>query len=185
MRSRRWLDSMSILIVLASDIGRSTDDRIDRLNSFAGAYYLFKDHGVELALASPGGGWPWPTLGPHSSELTGSFARLAQDLAAREELADTLSLAQVCVGDFEGAYCVGLAGPIWRSAPEGSVEEVLAQFLAASKPVAVIPSILDLSPHGSGKGLLITGEAAGTELPAAHALLAATQAMTANRRRRK
>jgi hypothetical protein len=175
---------MSILIVLASDMGTSTDDWVNRLNSFAGAYYLFKDHGVELALASPSGGWPWPGLGPHSSELTGSFARLAQDLAAREELADTLSLAQVCVDDFEGAYCVGLVGPIWRSAQEGSAEGMLAQFLAVGKPVAVIPSILDLSPYGSGKGLLITGEAAEAALLAAHALFAATQAMTANQRRR-
>jgi putative intracellular protease/amidase len=104
------------------------------------------------------------------------LARLARDGVAREELADTLSLEQVFVDDFAGVYCVGLPGPIWRVAGEASIEAVLARFLRAGKPVAVCPSNLDLSPHGAGEGLLITGEATQSALLVAQTLLAATRA---------
>lgn len=165
---------MSILIVLVSEGGEI--DIISGLSGFAQAYYLFKDEGVELTLASQLGGWPWPGLVTRYPGATGSLARLAQDGAAREELADTLSLDQVCVDDFAGAYCVGLPGPIWRAEGEATIEAVLARFLRAGKPIAVLPSNLDLSPHGAGDGLLITGEATQSALLAAQTLLSATRA---------
>ena len=170
---------MSILIVLVSD-ATSGSNWAFRLNGFAQAYYLFKDEGVELTLASSAGGWPWPGLARRHAEVTGSVARLAEDSAAREELADTISVDQVCVEDFDGVYCVGLPGPIWRPEGEGSVAAVLARFLDSGKPVAVIPSHLDLSPRGAGNGLLITGEAAESALLAAQTLLAATLARAVN-----
>ena len=50
---------------------------------------------------------------------------------------------------------------------------MIADFLGAAKPVAIMPSDLDLVPHGAGRGLLITGDSAGTALLAAHALIGA------------
>lgn len=172
-------DGPTILIILSPDADASGGDWTSRLNGFAQAYYLFKDAGVEIALASRAGGWPWPGSASRNPETTDSLARFAQDAAAREELADTLSLDQVCIDDFEGAYCVSLPGPIWRSEDEASVEALIGRFLKSGKPVAIIPSVLDLAPHGAGDGLLITGEAAGSARLAAQTLLAAAQAQAA------
>lgn len=170
---------MSILIVLASGLASTGGGCVSCRNGFAQVYYFFKDEGVKITLASLEGGWPWPGLTTRNPKAAGNFVRLAQDEAAREQIADTLSLDQIFIDDFEAAYCIGLLGPIWRTANQASAEAVLARFLAAGKPVAIMPSNLDLAPHGAGSGLLITGEAEPSAIIAAQILLAATRARTA------
>lgn len=167
---------MAILFVFVSEEDPSDTEWATRLEDFARAYHVFNDEAVDVTLASVTGGWPWPSLIRQPTGDTPEFARFARHAAAREELADTLSLDQICVADFEGVYCIGRPAPIWHSAITACVETVLTQFLASGKPIAVVPSMLDLSPHGAGNGLIIIGEADTSAQFAAHTLLAAVRA---------
>jgi hypothetical protein len=96
--------------------------------------------------------------------------RFGLDHAAREALADTLSLDQIFFDDFDAAFCIGALGAVWSGEPAASL---LANFLAAGKPVAIVPNKINLSPHGTGEGLLITGDGAHAPAQAAHALIGA------------
>lgn len=159
---------MRILMILIPD--RAAANRpVLRIERIAEPYYLFRDAGAEVVLASPGGGFPWLGLASDDpDEAPPSLVRFRGDGEAREALTDTLGLDQIFAGDFDAALCIGSPGKIWDGTPAGGL---LAAFLTAAKPVAVIPSDLDLAPHGTGSGLLITGDSAQTPALAAQALL--------------
>jgi hypothetical protein len=94
-----------------------------------------------------------------------------------DEFSDTLRLDQVYADDFDAAFCVGLPGPIWRSEPKNPAGALIAKLLEAGKPVAVMPSGLDLAPRGAGEGLLIIGDDSNSSIPAAEALMSAIRKM--------
>src|ERR1019366_7216839 len=101
---------MNILIVLTShdqlgDTGKKTGFWLDE---FAAPYYVLKDAGVAITLASPKGGQP--PLDPKSalpanlSELT---KRLGADNTAQAALANTRKLASVSADDFDAVFYPG------------------------------------------------------------------------------
>ena len=87
---------MNILLVLTShdqlgDTGKKTGFWLEE---FAAPYYVFKDAGANITLASPKGGQP--PLDPKSDEpdaQTAETERFRQDPAAQQLLANTLPLA--------------------------------------------------------------------------------------------
>lgn len=136
-----------------------------RLEQFVRPYYAFRDAGAEVVLASPAGGFPW--MGPVEGGVSSvALDRFRADHPAREDLTDTLDFDRVYDEDFDAALCLG--GP--RSLRAGAL---IAAFLRAGKPVAVIPSTPQLVADGTGAGLVITGDDAGAGLRAAGALLGA------------
>lgn len=150
-----------------------------RMEHFVEPYYLFRDAAVEVVLASPAGGFPAMGLASEDPEpLPEAMHRFRADRIAREELNDTLSLDQIYPDDFDAALCIGSPGRIWHQNDGSQAGAVIAAFLAAGKPVGVIPSVLDLAPHGTGEGLLIVGDGAGTPLLAAQALLGVLRGQT-------
>jgi hypothetical protein len=86
---------MNILIVLTShdrlgDTGKKTGFWLEEL---AAPYYVFKDAGSKIALASPKGGQP--PLDPRSDEptaQTAATARFKADQSAQNALANTTKL---------------------------------------------------------------------------------------------
>jgi len=159
---------MRILMVLIPD-GATADRPILRIERIVEPYYIFRDAAVDVVLASPDGGFPW--IGLANEDPTpppASLLRFRLDCVARDALTDTLRLDQIFPDDFDAALCVGSPGPIGDC---GQASTVLAAFLAAGKPVAVMPSEHELVPHGTGDGLLITGDGAATPVRAAHALI--------------
>ena len=86
---------MKILMVLTShdelgDTGKKTGFWLEE---FAAPYYVFKDAGAEVTLASPKGGQP--PLDPKSDEpgsQTEATARFKKDKEAQTALANTLRL---------------------------------------------------------------------------------------------
>ncbi|HQS45629.1 MAG TPA: transporter [Xanthobacteraceae bacterium] len=151
--------------------GHETVLRLERL---AGPYYVFRDRGMEVVLASPEGGSPWIRPSPSEGEpLSGVLGRFRADRPARDALNDTLSLDQIAPEDFAGAFCIGAPGAIWRDAHANRAAEVIAAFLTAGRPVAAVPAGIDLAPMGSDEGLVIIADSDGAVLKAAHALLAA------------
>ena len=107
---------MKILIVLTShdqlgDTGQKTGFWLEE---FATPYYVFKDAGAAVTLASPKGGQP--PLDPKSDlpeNLTASTKRFRTDNAAQAELANTKKLADVSADDFNAIFYPGGHGPLW------------------------------------------------------------------------
>jgi putative intracellular protease/amidase len=153
-----------LMILIPGDRAMRT---VQRLDSFVGPYYAFRDAGAEVVLASPAGGFPW--LGPATDERAAPNAaldRFRADHPAREDLTDTLDFGQVYEEDFDAALCLGAPHPPGALA-------LIAAFLRAGKPLAVIPSTPQLVAEGTGGGLVITGDDAAVGRRAAAALLAA------------
>ena len=132
---------MRILIVLTShdqlgDTGKKTGFWLEE---FAAPYYVLKDAGAAITLASPKGGQP--PLDPKSDlpeNLTESTKRFRTDKAAQAELANTKKLADVSANDFAAIFFPGGHGPMWDM-PDNTTSIVLIEaFVKAGKPVAAV-----------------------------------------------
>jgi putative intracellular protease/amidase len=132
---------MKVLMVLTShdqlgNSGRKTGFWMEEL---AAPYYVFKDAGAEVTLASPKGGQP--PLDPKSSEQgaqTDQTRRFASDAAAGAQLANTVRLDSVREADFDAVFYPGGHGPLWDLAEDKNSIRLLESFLAAKKPVALV-----------------------------------------------
>jgi hypothetical protein len=164
--------AMRILMILIPERGApgSQSDPAVRLERAAGPYYAFRDADVEVVLASSGGGMPLMEMASGSAS-TEVMRRLKQDQLATDEFSDTVSLDRVYAEDFDAAFCVGLPDAIWRPTHECSAGALISRLLDAGKPVAVMPSGIDLAPKGTGEGLLIVGDGSKSSVPAAQALM--------------
>ena len=105
---------MKILIVLTSHdkLGDTGDKTGFWLEEFAAPYYVFKDAGAEITLASPLGGQP--PLDPKSDApdfQTESTHRFKSDSAAQAVLASTLKLTDVSAVDFDAVFLPWRAWP--------------------------------------------------------------------------
>jgi putative intracellular protease/amidase len=132
---------MKVLMVITShdqlgNTGRKTGFWLEEL---AAPYYVFKDAGVEITLASPKGGRP--PLDPKSNEpdsRTGLTLRFEKDAAAEAQLDKTLRLDSVKQEDFDTVFYPGGHGPMWDLAEDKNSIKLIEAFLAAGKPVAIV-----------------------------------------------
>jgi putative intracellular protease/amidase len=132
---------MKILMVITShdelgNTGRKTGFWLEEL---AAPYYVFKDAGVQVTLASPKGGRP--PLDPKSNEpefRTDLTRRFEQDAAAEAQLDKTVRLDSVRQEDFDTVFYPGGHGPMWDLAEDKNSIKLLESFLAAGKPIAVV-----------------------------------------------
>ena len=132
---------MKILMVLTSHdkLGDTSEKTGFWLEEFAAPYYVFKDAGVEITLASPLGGLP--PLDPKSNapaSQTESTRRFKADPAAQAALASTLKLREVSAGDFDAVFYPGGHGPLWDLAEDASSIALIEAMLVAGKPVAAV-----------------------------------------------
>ena len=112
---------MKVLMVITShdrlgNTGRKTGFWLEEL---AAPYYVFKDAGVEITLASPKGGRP--PLDPKSAEpgsRTDLTIRFEKDTAAEAQLAKTVQLNSVKQEDFDTIFYPGGHGPMWDLAED-------------------------------------------------------------------
>ena len=166
---------MRILMILIpeSDTAANKGNPAVRLERAAGPYYVFRDADVEVVLASPGGGSPLMEFADGSATSSELMRRFGQDRIAADEFSDTIGLEQVYTEDFDAAFCIGLPGSIWQPEHKNTAGALIARLLDAGKPVAVMPSGVDLAPRGTGDGLLIIGDSSKSPIAVAHALLGA------------
>jgi len=154
---------MNILMVLTShdqlgDTGKKTGFWLEE---FAAPYYVFKDAGADVTLASPKGGQP--PLDPKSDEpdaQTDATRRFKADSAAQAALADTRKLADLKVEGFDAVFYPGGHGPLWDLAEDKQSIALIEAALASGKPVSAVchaPGVLrhvraaDGSPLVKGK----------------------------------
>ena len=158
---------MKILMVLTShdqlgDTGRKTGFWLEE---FAAPYFVFRDAGVDISLASPKGGQP--PLDPKSNEpgfQTDDTHRFEADPAAKSALANTMKLSEVRAGDYDSVFFPGGHGPLWDLTNDRNALSLIETMLAAGKPVALVchaPGILMnvKAPDGTpiAKGRTVTG----------------------------
>ena len=132
---------MKILMVITShdklgNTGRKTGFWLEEL---AAPYFVFKDAGAEVVLASPKGGQP--PLDPKSNEpnfRTELTRRFEADAAANAQLASTLRLDNVKQEDFDTVFYPGGHGPMWDLAEDKNSNMLLESLVAAGKTFAVV-----------------------------------------------
>jgi hypothetical protein len=168
---------MRILMILIpeADATVAKGDSAIRLERAAGPYFVFRDANVDLVLASTAGGSPLMQFAGDDSATTDLVQRFRRDGMAIDAFSDTISLDQVYPEDFDAAFCIGLPEAVWRPEQRNLAGALIARLLAAGKPVAVMPSGVDLAPNGTGDGLLIVGDASKSSIPIARALLGAIE----------
>ena len=165
---------MKILIVLTShdELGATGKKTGFWLEEFAAPYYVLRDAGAELTLASPKGGQP--PLDPKSdlpenqSDLTHRFRG---DSNAQAELARTKRLADVSATDFDAVFYPGGHGPMWDMPDNPTSIALLEAFVSAGKPIGAVchaPVALTNVRDASGgylvKGKRVTGFSNGEEI---------------------
>ncbi len=130
-----------ILMVLTShdQLGNTGAKTGFWLEEFAAPYYVFKDAGAAITLASPLGGQP--PLDPKSddpSSQTESTHRFKADPATQALLASTHKLADMAAQDFDAVFYPGGHGPLWDLAEDATSIALIETMLAAGKPVAAV-----------------------------------------------
>ena len=158
---------MKILIVLTSHdkLGDTGDKTGFWLEEFTAPYYVFKDAGAEITLASPLGGQP--PLDPKSDApdfQTDSTRRFKLDPAAQAVLLKTFKIVDVSAADFDAVFYPGGHGPLWDLAEDAASIALIEAMLEAGKPVAAVchaPGVLrhPKAPDGTPvvKGKAVTG----------------------------
>lgn len=132
---------MKILIVLTSNskLGNSGKKTGFWLEEFAAPYYLFKDAGAQITLASPKGSLP--PIDPKSQESSAQTKytlRFQNDKQVQAALAKTEKLANLSAEDFDAIYYPGGHGPLWDLAEDQDSIALIESMYASGKPVAAV-----------------------------------------------
>jgi putative intracellular protease/amidase len=163
---------MKILMVLTShDLLGSTGRKTGFwLEEFAAPYFVFRDAGVDLTLASPKGGQP--PIDPKSDlpeNQTPAMARFKKDARAQKELSQTVKLDSVKSEDYDSVFYPGGHGPMWDLAEDPHSIALLESFYSSGKPVALVchaPGVLRHVTYNGAplvKGKHVTGFTNGEE----------------------
>src|SRR5580700_10620005 len=163
---------MKILMVLTShdQLGNTGRRTGLWLEEFAAPYFVFRDAGIELTLASPKGGQP--PIDPKSdtpANQTPAMARYKQDTAAQKVFSQTAKLADMKAEDFDTVFYPGGHGPMWDLAESPESIALLEAFYNSGKPIALVchsPGVLrHVTYQGAPlvKGKHVTGFTNGEE----------------------
>jgi putative intracellular protease/amidase len=132
---------MKILMVLTShdQLGHTGRKTGFWLEEFAAPYYVFKDAGAQIVLASPKGGQP--PLDPKSDDAdaqTDATRRFRADAKAVEALAHTQPLAEAAKAQYDAVFYPGGHGPLWDLAEDPVSAALIERTYAAGKPVGAV-----------------------------------------------
>jgi putative intracellular protease/amidase len=163
---------MKILMVLTShdQLGNTGRKTGFWLEEFAAPYFVFRDAGVDLTLASPKGGQP--PVDPKSDlpeNQTPAMTRFKQDEVAQKALAHTIKLADTNSDDYDTVFYVGGHGPMWDLAESPVSIALLESFYDSGKPIALVchsPGVLRHVRYQGAplvKGKRVTGFTNGEE----------------------
>ncbi len=151
---------MNILMVLTShdklgDTGKQTGFWLEE---FAAPYYVFKDAGANVTLASPAGGQP--PLDPKSDEpdsQTDATRRFKGDAQAQAALGTTERLDKMAASAFDAVFYPGGHGPLWDLADDASSIGLIEATFSSGKPLALVchaPGVLRHAKGVAGKHLV-------------------------------
>lgn len=132
---------MKLLMVLTSHdrLGETGKKTGFWLEEFAAPYYVFRDAGATVVLASPAGGQP--PIDPVSDQpdaQSADTARFRQDMPAQQALANTQKLETIDSTHFDAVFYPGGHGPLWDLAEERVSIDLIENFYANGKPVGAV-----------------------------------------------
>jgi putative intracellular protease/amidase len=163
---------MKIVMVLTShnQLGNTGRKTGFWLEEFAAPYFVFRDAGVELTLASPKGGQP--PIDPKSDlpeNQTDAMARFKRDSVAQQALSQTVKLADVKADDHDSIFYVGGHGPMWDLVDNPVSIALIESFYNSGKPVSAVchsPAVFHKVTYKGAplvKGKRVTGFTNGEE----------------------
>jgi putative intracellular protease/amidase len=123
------------------------------LEEGAAPYFVFRDAGVQLTLASPKGGQP--PIDPKSDDpqnQTPAQVRFKKDAEAQKAFANTVRLADVKAADFDTIFYPGGHGPMWDLAEDPVSIALLESFYNSGKPIALVCHSPGVLRHVKYKG---------------------------------
>jgi putative intracellular protease/amidase len=164
--------NMRILMVLTShdQLGNTGRKTGFWLEEFAAPYFVFRDAGADLTLASPKGGQP--PIDPKSDlpeNQTAAMARFKKDKDAQTALAHTVKLSDMKAEDFDTIFYVGGHGPMWDLVDNPDSIALIESFYNSGKPVAAVchsPAVFHRVMHNGApivRGKRVTGFTNGEE----------------------
>ena len=141
------------------------------LEEFAAPYYVFRDAGATITLASPKGGHP--PLDPKSDApdaQTDATKRFRTDPEATAALAATHRLDEIDGADYDAVFYPGGHGPLWDLTNDTHSIALIEAALGSGTPVALVchaPGVLKnvRAPDGAPlvKGRKVAGFTNGEE----------------------
>jgi putative intracellular protease/amidase len=151
---------MKILMVLTSHSELGSTGKITGfwLEEFAAPYYVFKDSGAEITLASPKG--RQPPLDPKSAEKdfqTAATERFNADKEAQMDLAHTVKLGDISAAGYDAVFYPGGHGPLWDLAEDMNSIALIESMYGLGKPVAAVchaPAVFRHAKSPSGAPLV-------------------------------
>ena len=150
---------MNILMVLTShdQLGDTGEKTGFWLEEFAAPYYVLKDAGAKITLASPKGGQP--PLDPKSDSddaQTDATKRFKSDNDAQAALASTEVLSGITADGYDAVFFPGGHGPLWDLAEDADSIRLIESFAEHDLPIGAVchaPAIFK-HPKVSGKPLV-------------------------------
>ena len=151
---------MKILMVLTSheDLGDTGEKTGFWLEEFAAPYYVLRDAGAEITLASPKGGQP--PLDPKSDAAdaqTDATRRFKKDADAQKALATTQKLSEIVDAGYDAIFYPGGHGPLWDLANDPDSKRLIEAFAANDRPVGAVchaPAVFGHTQSTNGKPLV-------------------------------
>ena len=151
---------MKILMVLTSheDLGDTGEKTGFWLEEFAAPYYVLRDAGAEITLASPKGGQP--PLDPKSDAAdaqTDATRRFKKDADAQKALATTQKLSEIVDAGYDAIFYPGGHGPLWDLANDADSKRLIEAFAANDRPVGAVchaPAVFGHTQSTNGKPLV-------------------------------
>jgi putative intracellular protease/amidase len=154
---------MKILMVLTShdqlgDTGKKTGFWLEE---FAAPYFVFKDAGADIVLASPKGGQPPLNPGSDTEDAqTEATERFKADADAKSLLAQTKVLSTINAEGFDAIFYPGGHGPLWDLATDRDSIRLIEEFAHSDRPVGAVchaPAVFK-HPKGADGSPLVSGK---------------------------
>ena len=149
-----------VLFVLTSheDLGNTGEKTGFWIEEFAAPYYLLKDKGIYVTLASPKGGQP--PIDPKSDApdaQTPATIRYKSDAETQKVLSQTHKLSEVNQADYDAVFYPGGHGPLWDLAEDKDSIALIESFIKNNKTVAAVchaPAVFRHTKNENGKPLV-------------------------------
>lgn len=132
---------MKVLFVVTShdELGNTGKKTGFWVEEFAAPYYVFKDAGFDVTVATPKGGQA--PIDP-SSEVpdaqTEATERYYKDETVQQIIANTYKLSEQKATDFDAVFYPGGHGPLWDLANDSDSQKLILDFYNNEKPVGAV-----------------------------------------------
>ena len=141
LKKEQKVEVKKILIVLTNNdklgnTGHKTGSWIEEL---AAPYYLFKDKGYAVELASPKGGFiPFDPNSNTPESSTEDVVRFHKDAELQENLKNTKKLSDLKESNYDALFYPGGHGVLWDLVDDASSIKTIEDFNNANKPIGFV-----------------------------------------------